>query len=432
MTKFDAASRSGAPEAHRDNGDDMRRDPVILPIAKQRITPISYRRILERGSSNDEDAFCAKIRDRLGAETWTIPLGRARSGIYLLAKLALREGRRKVLMSPFTIPDIVIMVMLAGAEPIFFDFEPDSAACDLQSLKAQIDEETACVLITHYHVNEPSLSEIAQLCHTQGAYLFDDCALAFGGSIGGSPIGTLTDGSVFSFSSFKLLNFFWGGMITTHNPEIGSGIEAMVAKWPRLAPFDYLGQAVKCLTYDLASSPPLFETIVYPRFRKKFEKSPDAEGIRYSRIETTGLSPTLTSRPSLAAFSEWRSKLGAIDEWLRRRRSIARIYRQRLGHLMVGPGMPEAELDGACFVNFPVRVPRGRRDEIVRSMILSGFDVGRSLYPNVHRHPKFTRVVGQSENVDRLADGTVYLPTHFGVSEIYADAIATRLADEAY
>jgi hypothetical protein len=43
------------------------------------------------------------------------------------------------------------------------------------------------VLITHYHVNEARLPQIAELCRIHGAYLFDDCAISFGGSINGRP-----------------------------------------------------------------------------------------------------------------------------------------------------------------------------------------------------------------------------------------------------
>jgi hypothetical protein len=65
-------------------------------------------------------------------------------------------------------------------------------------------------------------------------------------------------------------------------------------------------------------------------------------------------------------------------------------------------------------------------------MMMSGFDVGRSLYLNAHRHPKFTSVSGQSANVDRLAlvADTIYLPTHFGVTDAYAEEIAARLTAE--
>ena len=398
-------------------------------VAKQRIMPVSYLRALAGGRSGDDERFCERIARRLGAGTRVIAIGRARTGIHLLAKLAVRGCRRKVLMSPYTIPDVVTMVTLAGAEPVFFDFEPDSTSCRIEELADRIDDETACVIVTHYHVNEPRLREIAELCRARGVYLFDDCAIAFGGAIGGRPLGTLTDASVFSFSSFKLLNFFWGGLITTRNPELAEALDREVAQWPRLGVRDYLFPARSCLSYDLASRPPLFEWLVFPSIRGKLRRSAQAGGLDHVRIETEVLNPTLTSRPALAAFAEWLRKIDRIDAWLERRRAIARIYRQRLGTRMVSAATPDAMLDGACFVNFPVLVPRDRHADIWRGMMVAGYDVGRSLYPNVHRHPKFARVAGRSDNVDSMVARTIYLPTHFGVSDAYAEEIAAHLAE---
>jgi perosamine synthetase len=398
-------------------------------IAKQRINPISYLGLIAGGSSRDESRFCEMMRDRFGSETHVIPLGRARSGIYLLVKSALRDGRRKVLLSPFTIPDVVTMVILAGGDPAFYDFEPDSTACDIGQLQSLIDNRTACVLITHHHVNEPRLTEIAQLCQANGAYLFDDCAITFGGSIDGRPLGVLTDGSVFSFSWFKLLNFFWGGMITTRNAEIARFIESAVKEWPRLSTLDYFVPAKRCAQFSIASSGLLFGTLVFPAFQRHARRSAALQSLENTRIESTSLDSSLTSRPCFAAFAEWNRKLPKIDGWLAGRRSVARVYLSRLGKRMVSSRTTQAVFDQSCFVNFPVIVPEGRRDEIFHMMMLSGFDVGRSLYPNVHRHPKFSSITGVSANVDRLARGSIYLPTHFAVSPEYAAAMAVRLAD---
>jgi dTDP-4-amino-4,6-dideoxygalactose transaminase len=399
-------------------------------VAKQRIMPLTYRRVLGGGTEDDERRFLDGIAQRLGRETTAIPIGRARAGIYLLVRHAVRGQRRRVLMSPFTIPDIVTMVLLAGAEPVFYDFEPSSTACSLDSLRSLIDERTACVLITHYHVNEPRLTHIAGICRKHGAYLFDDCALSFGGSIDGRPAGTLTDASVFSLSSFKLLNYFWGGLVTTRDAEIARAMAQTVEAWPRLAARDYTAPAHTCIRYDLASSPPLFNALTFPLIRRMVRRSPAAGGLEHIRIETGELDRTLTSRPSLAAFAEWAPKLACIDNWVAQRLGVAQIYRRRLGHRMVSAEAPEAVIVGSCFTNFPVIVPRERRRDIARAMTLAGYDVGRSLYPNVHRHPKFTPVDGQSSNIDSMANSTIYLPTHFGVPGSYAEAISERLEAE--
>lgn len=398
-------------------------------VAKQRIAPISYLRLLRAGSPEDETQFCEAIRARLGPGTQVFSAGRARAGIYLLTRFAVEKGRTRVLLSPYTIPDVVTMVVLAGGEPVFFDFEPDSTASDVGHIESLIDERTACVMVTHHHINEPRLADIARICRAHGAYLFDDCAIAFGGTIGGRPLGTLVDASVFSFSSFKFLNFFWGGMVTTGDPEIAQFIADAMRDWPRLSATDYLQPAKACLIYDLASQPFLFGSVVSPLVRRRIRRSGIAQSLENTRIETTDLNASLTSRPALTAFAEWNAKLGKINGWLEHRRSIARIYRRHLGDYMVSARSAASTLDGSCFVNFPLNVGEKRRDAVCRAMMLAGFDVGRNLYPNVHRHPKFAAAAGSSRNVERLSRSTIYLPTHLGVSESYAEAIAEALLE---
>jgi dTDP-4-amino-4,6-dideoxygalactose transaminase len=418
--------------------DEMKADSRAFPessvnkpvVAKQRIMPMSWTRMFAPGTPADEELFLSALQTRLGPGVRTIPLGRARAGIYLLSRIAVTGSRRKILMSPYTIPDVVTMVILAGAEPVFFDFEPGSTTCDLASLKALIDSSTAAVIVTHYHVNEPNLDAIADICRRNGAFLFDDCAISFSGSIRDRPIGTLTDASVFSFSSFKLLNFFWGGLIATRNPQIAEAAGSAVSAWPRLKSSDYSGAARRCIQYDLATRPVTFRFLVFPFFTARLRLGATPRALEHTRIETAELDATITSRPALAAFSEWRGKLHLVDKLLANRRAIARIYRQYLAHVMVSANTSESGLEGACFVNFPVVLPRDSCRRIHGAMMLAGFDVGRSLYPNSHRHPKFTGVAGHSANVDRLLANTIYLPTHFGVSPAYAHALGKRLARE--
>jgi perosamine synthetase len=264
----------------------------------------------------------------------------------------------------------------------------------------------------------------------RGTYLFDDCAIALGGSIEGRAIGTLADASVFSFSSFKLLNYFWGGLVTTHDARMAERLRDETAAWPRLGPRDYVRPAKACLKYDLASRPALFSALVFPLIRRRLRKHDGNGGLEHHRVESTHLDPTLTSRPSFSAFAEWCAKLATVDAALAHRRKIARVYRQQLGRHMVSPNTTDSGLEGACFVNFPVLVPPQRCGDVMQRMMQSGYDVGRSLYPNVHRHPKFASVEGNSAHVDRLVVGTIYLPTHFGVSPEYAEEISERLRAE--
>lgn len=398
-------------------------------IAKQRIVPLSYWRLFAAGNDDLEGSFNSVVEKRLGAGTRIFPIGRARGGIYLLSKLAIRGNRTEVVLSPYTIPDVVNMVLLAGAKPVFYDFLPNSTSCDVDGLSALITDQTAAVIITHYHVNEPSTLEIAELCRSRGAYLFDDCAIAFGGSLKGAPIGTHTDASVASFSSFKLINYFWGGLITTRDPDLAERISSAIAEWPRLNPRDYVAPAKAILKYDLASQPLAFRSLVFPLLRKRAMAEGSVPSLEYVRLETDQMTATLTSRPAAAAYAEWLPKLADIDKTLSRRRLIAGIYGERLGPNMVSANAPGLELEGSCFVNFPILLPEGRRDDIAKMMMVAGFDVGRSLYANSHDHPKFSGIEGCSENVRDLVARVIYLPTHFAVSEEYARQVSQHLRE---
>jgi dTDP-4-amino-4,6-dideoxygalactose transaminase len=146
-----------------------------------------------------------------------IPIGRARAGIYILIKQTIARDRVEIVMSPYTIPDVVNMVIFAGGVPVFVDFLPGSTNVAVDAVDRAMSPRTAAVLLTHYHVNQEHLAEIGQLCRAKSVPLFDDCAIAFGADYDGAPIGGLTDASVMSFSSYKLLNYFWGGALAVRS-----------------------------------------------------------------------------------------------------------------------------------------------------------------------------------------------------------------------
>src|SRR5581483_5595787 len=144
-------------------------------------------------------------------------IGRARAGLYLLAKSAVNGCRNKVVLSPYTIPDVINMIPFAGGRPVFADSLEGSTNIDVDHLETLLDNQTCCVIVTHYHFNQSQLAAIRGLCASRGIALFDDCALALGAAEAGSRIGSTTDGSVLSFSGFKTLNYFWGGAVSARS-----------------------------------------------------------------------------------------------------------------------------------------------------------------------------------------------------------------------
>src|SRR5262249_2332837 len=148
--------------------------------------------------------------------------------------------------------------------------------------------------------------------------------------------------------------------------EIARYVEEEVKKWPRFTVRDYIRPAKACLVYDMASRPPLFDTIVFPFFQRRIRRNGVPQAVEHLRLESENLQPSLVSQPAFAAFAEWNRKLVKIEGWLRHRREIAGIYRRQLSKYMVSAETAESVLEGSCFVNFPLVVPEEKRNHICR------------------------------------------------------------------
>jgi perosamine synthetase len=396
-----------------------------LIVPKQIIYSMRYIRPWLNPDARSDEHFCAAISRVLGG-THVIPIGRARAGIYLLVKNAIDSQRRRVILSSYTILDVVNMVKLAGGEPVFVDFLPNSTNVDLKHLESLIDARTACVMLTHYHVSQDRLSDVAQACRSRGIKLFDDCAICLGATIGGARVGTLTEGSIFSFSGFKILNYLWGGIVAVRDDHSFAAINAEVSRWDRLKLTQYGKQALKILPYAAGTSSILFPLIF--QLRRAFLSSGKIEHIMpISRLETTSLDETIRSRPSLAALDEWIRKLPGIDDIVNHRRSIADVYDRYFRDISVAPETSDAIRRESAFVNYPIVVGQKRRDQVYRDILNRGFDVGLSLYPNVHETESYRSTEGRTTNVTMLVRSVLTLPTHTRVTAAYADELAVTV-----
>ena len=94
---------------------------------KQIIYPINYLKYIVSfliEEKNLDTLLIKKFKVLFGLNKKIRLVGRARSGIYLAVKILISRSKKKtVLLSPFTIPEIVDLVIYAGGRPLFIDHE---------------------------------------------------------------------------------------------------------------------------------------------------------------------------------------------------------------------------------------------------------------------------------------------------------------------
>tara|TARA_Y100000741_G_scaffold365103_1_gene359125 strand:+ start:823 stop:2064 length:1242 start_codon:yes stop_codon:yes gene_type:complete len=147
-------------------------------------------------------------------------LNRGRLGAYLATKVSVTKNKKKVILSPFTIYDVINMVICAGAQPVFCDVEKSSITINMENILKVYDDEVAAILITHTHLMNSDILEIVKFCKSKDIILIEDCAISFGTKLNDQLIGTLGDVSFFSFGLFKFVSSLNGGLILATNKKI--------------------------------------------------------------------------------------------------------------------------------------------------------------------------------------------------------------------
>ena len=147
---------------------------------------------------------------------------KARIGLFHILSFLFKNDKKKnkIILSSFTVFDMINMVLLAGFEPIFIDHYKNSSQININQLKEKINEfndEVGAVLLTHYNVNNSELSEISNICKQNKIILIEDCAISIGSKFDNDYVGKFGDYSIFSFGFYKFINVLSGGMIFSKN-----------------------------------------------------------------------------------------------------------------------------------------------------------------------------------------------------------------------
>lgn len=132
-----------------------------------------------------------------------------RVGIHLALRGLIRPGS-EVILSPYTIADVVNMVIAAGGRPRFADIEGESCNIDPAEVERLIGPATGAVLVTHLHGLAAPVREIGELCRRHGVPLLEDAAQAFGARIDGAWAGTVGDAGIYSLGTYKNINAWYG------------------------------------------------------------------------------------------------------------------------------------------------------------------------------------------------------------------------------
>jgi dTDP-4-amino-4,6-dideoxygalactose transaminase len=160
-----------------------------------------------------EIAGYCKVGDAVGVASGTDALHIA------LECFGVGEGD-EVITTPFTFFATVEAIIYIGAKPVFVDIEPDTFNMDPREIEGKITGRTKVIMPVHLFGHPADMKAIGEIAARHNLRVVEDCAQAFGASMGGKRVGGFGDAGCFSFYPSKNLGAYGdGGLITFRGKE---------------------------------------------------------------------------------------------------------------------------------------------------------------------------------------------------------------------
>lgn len=171
--------------------------------------------------------FEGKISDYIGVSQ-AIGVASGTDALHIsLEALGIGDGD-EVITTPFSFFATVEAILYTGARPVFVDIELDTFNIDPDKIEERITEKTKAILPVHLFGHPADMERIMDIAKRHNLYVIEDCAQAFGASIGDKRVGSFGDAGCFSFYPSKNLGAYGdGGMIVVRDEGISQRIRML-------------------------------------------------------------------------------------------------------------------------------------------------------------------------------------------------------------
>lgn len=133
----------------------------------------------------------------------------------------------EVITTPFTFPATPHILVWNNITPVFCDIDEETMNIDEKKIESLITSKTSAILGVHVYGTPCAVDSIQEIANRYGLKVIYDAAHAFGIEINGRGIGTFGDISMFSFHATKLFHTVEGGCLTFNDVYLKPRIDLL-------------------------------------------------------------------------------------------------------------------------------------------------------------------------------------------------------------
>ena len=125
----------------------------------------------------------------------------------------------EIITTPFTFVATSNAVLYNNLKPIFVDIEKDTRNINPEEIRKKITDKTKAIIYVDYAGHPCDIEEIKGVAEEHDLYLIEDASHAIGAEYKGKKTGNFADMTVFSFHPVKHITTGEGGAVVTNSGE---------------------------------------------------------------------------------------------------------------------------------------------------------------------------------------------------------------------
>jgi dTDP-4-amino-4,6-dideoxygalactose transaminase len=370
---------------------------AFLPFNRPDITEIEIAEVVDTLRSGwlttgpKTRAFEAQFATYVGAQH-AVAVNSCTAGLHIaLAAAGIGPGD-EVIVPTMTFAATANVVIHQRAQPVFVDVMPDTLNIDPKAVAFAITPRTKAIIPVHLYGHPCRMDWLKQIAQEHQVLLIEDAAHAIGASWCDRSVGSIGDATAFSFYATKNLVTAEGGMVTTDDEDLATGMRSWSLHGLSRNAWDRYAQHGSW-----------YYEVVRPGFKYNMTDIQAALGLR---------------------------QLERLPQLQRRRRQIAALYRVGLSDLTaVELPVQQPEVLHAWHL-YPIRlnleVLTIDRAQFIEALRVEGIGASVHFIP-LHRHPYYRQQYGLRPDAFPVADAAyeqlISLPLYTNMTDEDVDDV---------
>ena len=172
------------------------------------------------GQGPKVDRFETEFRNKFCDSLPGVSVGSGTDALHLAYLLADIKSEDEVIVPVFTCTATNIPLLYIGAKVVFADVEKDTLNIDVEHVRTLINEKTRAIVCVHYGGLPCNMDELNAIAKEYGIPVIEDAAHAVGAEYKGTPVGAISDFTMFSFQAIKHITTGDGGFLSFKDEEL--------------------------------------------------------------------------------------------------------------------------------------------------------------------------------------------------------------------